>query len=101
MYFPMLFQVEECEEIELIIESEDEDIAEGIEEDERSSTPTPIQDFGANTVYTDSCKLFDPSLARYRSSPSAARFTRRFALWEACGVMLAKNVCRNVLGLLL
>ncbi|KAJ8735428.1 hypothetical protein PYW07_007048 [Mythimna separata] len=48
-------QVEECEEEEIMIESEDdeEDNAEG--GDDRSITPTPIQDFGANVVYTETC----------------------------------------------
>ncbi|XP_022821910.1 uncharacterized protein LOC111353214 [Spodoptera litura] len=47
-------QVEECEEEEIIIESDDddEDNAEG-GRDDRSITPTPIQDFGANVVYTE------------------------------------------------
>lgn len=46
--------MEECEEEEIIIESEDddEDNAEGGRND-RSITPTPIQDFGANVVYTE------------------------------------------------
>ncbi|XP_047020740.1 uncharacterized protein LOC124630781 isoform X1 [Helicoverpa zea] len=53
------FQVEECEEEEIIIESEDddEDNAEG--GDDRSITPTPIQDFGANVVYTEGPQATD------------------------------------------
>ncbi|XP_021200351.2 uncharacterized protein LOC110383781 [Helicoverpa armigera] len=52
-------QVEECEEEEIIIESEDddEDNAEG--GDDRSITPTPIQDFGANVVYTEGPQATD------------------------------------------
>lgn len=51
--------MEECEEEEIIIESEDdeEDNAEGV--DDRSITPTPIQDFGANVVYSETCKFSD------------------------------------------
>ncbi|KAJ0182659.1 hypothetical protein K1T71_002028 [Dendrolimus kikuchii] len=47
-------QVEECEEEEIIIDSEDEDQdqseATGID---RAVTPTPIQDFAANVIYTE------------------------------------------------
>lgn len=45
--------MEECEEEEIIVDSDDEadeNVASGIQ---RAVTPTPIQDFGANTVYTE------------------------------------------------
>lgn len=48
-------QVEECEEEEIIIESEEEydeeENAEGVVD--RGVTPTPIQDFAANVSYTE------------------------------------------------
>ncbi|XP_026732115.1 uncharacterized protein LOC113496920 isoform X2 [Trichoplusia ni] len=50
-------QVEECEEEEIIIESEEEDDENG--EADRSVTPTPIQDFAANVVYTEGPQVAD------------------------------------------
>lgn len=45
-------QIEECEEEEIIIDSDGED-DNGAACVDRSVTPTPIQDFAANTVYTE------------------------------------------------
>ncbi|XP_023934021.1 uncharacterized protein LOC112043012 isoform X2 [Bicyclus anynana] len=51
-------QVEDCEEIEILIETDDE--GDGNEEENASAvvpnrpvTPTPIQDFGTSVVYTE------------------------------------------------
>uniref|UniRef100_A0A2A4JXM4 Uncharacterized protein n=1 Tax=Heliothis virescens TaxID=7102 RepID=A0A2A4JXM4_HELVI len=52
-------QVEECEEEEIIIESEDDDDDNAEGGDDRSITPTPIQDFGANVVYTEGPQATD------------------------------------------
>ncbi|KAL0851351.1 hypothetical protein ABMA28_007170 [Loxostege sticticalis] len=54
-------QIEECEEEEIFVESEDE---EGPDEDgasgeNRPVTPTPIQDFSANTIYTEGPQASD------------------------------------------
>lgn len=48
-------QVEECEEEEIIIDSDDEggETENSIARADRPITPTPIQDFGANVVYTE------------------------------------------------
>ncbi|XP_045492857.1 uncharacterized protein LOC123692195 isoform X1 [Colias croceus] len=56
--------VEDCEEIEIIIESDEE---EGEKEEnatavikvDRPITPTPVQDFGASVVYTEGPQAMD------------------------------------------
>ncbi|XP_034830483.1 uncharacterized protein [Maniola hyperantus] len=57
-------QVEDCEEIEIIIESDDEGGDDG--EDNASAvmpnrpvTPTPVQDFGTSVVYTEGPQTSD------------------------------------------
>ncbi|KAL4716544.1 hypothetical protein ACJJTC_010208 [Scirpophaga incertulas] len=54
-------QIEECEEEEIVIDSDDEgglddNMASGVH---RPITPTPIQDFGANVVYTEGPQTTD------------------------------------------
>ncbi|XP_073957524.1 uncharacterized protein isoform X1 [Choristoneura fumiferana] len=54
--------VEECEEEEIVIDSDDEGGAEGNEATpvaHRAITPTPIQDFAANVVYTEGPQVSD------------------------------------------
>ncbi|XP_041975145.1 uncharacterized protein LOC121730245 [Aricia agestis] len=53
-------QIEECEEEEIIIESDDEgeDTATGVTAD-RPVTPTPVQDFGTNVVYLEGPQTSD------------------------------------------
>ncbi|KAI8438271.1 hypothetical protein MSG28_010861 [Choristoneura fumiferana] len=57
-----LTAVEECEEEEIVIDSDDEGGAEGNEATpvaHRAITPTPIQDFAANVVYTEGPQVSD------------------------------------------
>ncbi|KAJ2947746.1 hypothetical protein O0L34_g9521 [Tuta absoluta] len=52
-----VIQIEECEEEEIVVDSDDEaggDEARAMAD--RPITPTPIQDFGANTLYTEGPK---------------------------------------------
>ncbi|XP_037867046.1 uncharacterized protein LOC105842451 [Bombyx mori] len=51
-------QIEECEEEEILVDSEDEEenTVSGIN---RSLTPVPIQDFAANVVYTEGPQATD------------------------------------------
>ncbi|XP_049881104.1 uncharacterized protein LOC126377409 [Pectinophora gossypiella] len=53
-------QIEECEEEEIMVDSDDEGGEEnGAAGADRPITPTPIQDFGANVVYTEGPQTTD------------------------------------------
>lgn len=50
----MLFQIEECEEEEIILDSDDEEPEEsGASGINRAMTPVPIQDFGASVTHSE------------------------------------------------
>ncbi|KAM3967687.1 uncharacterized protein ACR2FA_011241 [Aphomia sociella] len=51
-------QIEECEEEEIIVDSDDEG-DDSVATGDRPVTPTPIQDFGANVVYTEGPQVMD------------------------------------------
>ncbi|XP_059048154.1 uncharacterized protein LOC131843503 [Achroia grisella] len=52
-------QVEECEEEEIVVDSDDEGEDNNVIAVERPFTPTPIQDFGASVVYTEGPQVMD------------------------------------------
>ncbi|XP_013194652.1 uncharacterized protein LOC106138145 [Amyelois transitella] len=54
-----IIQVEECEEEEITIDSDDEGEDNAIANADRPVTPTPIQDFGANVVYVEGPQVSD------------------------------------------
>lgn len=53
LFLKEFLQIEECEEEEIIIDSDDEGEENGSAFAGRGVSPTPIQDFAANTVYTE------------------------------------------------
>ncbi|XP_053612037.1 uncharacterized protein LOC128676114 [Plodia interpunctella] len=54
-----IIQVEECEEEEIIIDSDDDGEDNAVATADRPVTPTPIQDFGANVVYVEGPQVSD------------------------------------------
>ncbi|XP_063357950.1 uncharacterized protein LOC134647529 [Cydia amplana] len=76
-------QIEECEEEEILIES-DEETEPGTPAPmiNRAVTPTPIQDFAANVVYTEGNILI--AIHTYQGCPQVTDFLKVNAIEQDC-----------------